>query len=141
MAFGMHLTIDGYDCDPKVLSRISEVTQFLEEISDEINMTRISEPQVLEYRPPSGKPQNDWGVSGMVMIAESHIAIHTFPEQRYFSLDIFSCKPFDIRQANNKAIGYFRTGRIEVNVLHRGLKYRRTPGEKPGREINLEGEQ
>ena len=36
-----------------------------------------------------------FGISGFVMIAESHISVHTFPDQDYVFIDIFSCRPFD----------------------------------------------
>ena len=34
---------------------------------------------------------NPFGVSGIVVIAESHLSIHTWPEYRYAALDIFTC--------------------------------------------------
>jgi S-adenosylmethionine decarboxylase len=48
----------------------------------------------------------DWGISGFVFIAESHIGIHTFVEQNYVNIDVFSCKDFD----TGKAIEDFREG-------------------------------
>jgi S-adenosylmethionine decarboxylase len=66
-------------------------------------MTRISPPYVLRY---AGPVLEDWGISGFVFIAESHIGIHTFVERNYINIDIFSCKDFD----TEKAIKDFREG-------------------------------
>ena len=55
-------------------------------------MTKIIQPYVFRYH---GVVPEDWGVTGMVIIAESHISIHTFPDHKRFHMDVFSCKPFD----------------------------------------------
>jgi len=62
-------------------------------------MTKIGGPYMFEYQAPDPAYS---GVSGLVVIAESHIALHTFPELDYFTMDIFSCKNFD----HEKAIAY-----------------------------------
>ena len=66
-------------------------------------MTRISPPYVLRY---IGPVLEEWGISGFVFIAESHIGIHTFVEKNYVNIDVFSCKDFD----TEKAIEDFREG-------------------------------
>ena len=48
--------------------------------------SKIMPPYVFRYH---GEVPEDWGVSGVVLIAESHISIHTFPDKGYLSLDIF----------------------------------------------------
>ncbi len=78
------------------LTNLDAIYQFLDTCPDMIHMTKIMPPYVFKYH---GKVPDDWGVSGFVLIAESHISIHTFPERGYLSLDIFSCKDFDYQQA------------------------------------------
>jgi S-adenosylmethionine decarboxylase len=65
----------------------------------------------------------DWGVSGVVLIAESHISIHTFAEKGYFSMDIFSCKDFDVEAAKEYVLSYFSASSCEVNILERGKEF------------------
>ena len=67
-------------------------------------MTKISEPYVLQY---SGEKPEDWGVTGFVIIAESHIAIHTFPDHGYVWVDIFSCKEFEADGAIDRIVETF----------------------------------
>ena len=99
----MHLIIDGYSSDQKILRDEDFLRKCLENYPAMIGMTRISPPYVLKY---VGPVLEDWGISGFVFIAESHIGIHTFVEQNYINIDVFSCKDFD----TDKAIEDFREG-------------------------------
>ena len=92
----MHLIIDGYSSDQKILRDEDFLRKWLENYPAEIGMTRISPPYVLRY---VGPVLEDWGISGFVFIAESHIGIHTFVERNYVNIDIFSCKDFDTEKA------------------------------------------
>jgi len=92
----MHLIIDGYSSDSGILQSEEFIYQLLDQYPAEIGMTKIAPPYVLRY--VGAKPE-EWGVSGFVLIAESHISIHTFVEQRYVHIDVFSCKDFDAGQA------------------------------------------
>ena len=89
----MHLIIDGYGSNPEILQSEQFIYQLLDQYPAEIGMTKISSPVVLRY---TGE---DWGISGFVIIAESHISIHTFVERCYVNIDVFSCKDFDADQA------------------------------------------
>lgn len=69
------------------------------------------------------------GVSGVVLIAESHIAIHTYPEKEYFTVDIFSCKEFDLEKAKEYIIDKFKVKRYEFHHIDRGLEFPRSMAE------------
>ncbi len=88
----MHLIIDGYSRNSDILQSEKFIYQLLDQYPAEIGMTKISPPYVVRY---VGDKPEEWGVSGFVMIAESHISIHTFVEPRYVNLDVFSCKSFN----------------------------------------------
>ena len=124
-AFGQHLTIDGYGCSREALGDLLGIYDFLFRAPGEINMTRIMPPHVMEYRPPPGRSLEEWGISGFVIIAESHISVHTYPDRRYLSLDLFSCKPFNVAEATQMVIDQFGIARVEVNLLDRGLEFPR----------------
>ena len=99
----MHLIIDGYSSSQSILRDEDFLRKWLESYPARIGMTRISPPYVLRY---VGPVLEDWGISGFVFIAESHIGIHTFVEQNYVNIDVFSCKNFD----TDKATEDFREG-------------------------------
>ena len=120
--FGPHLTIDLEDCNLEKLNDLDYVFNFLNELSDEIGMTKITQPHVFRY---SGLVPEDEGITGMVIIAESHISIHTFPKKNYAFLDVFSCKPFDYEFTPNRIIEYFESKNHTINVVKRGENFPR----------------
>jgi S-adenosylmethionine decarboxylase len=99
----MHLIIDGYSRNQKILGDEDFLRKWLENYPARIGMTRISPPYVIKY---IGPMLEDWGISGFVFIAESHIGIHTFVQRNYINIDVFSCRDFD----TEKAIEDFREG-------------------------------
>ena len=122
VGFGLHLTLDGYGCSPEKLANLDLIYEFLDHCPNLIQMTKIMPPYVFKYQ---AQVPEDWGLSGFVLIAESHISIHTFPERSYLSLDIFSCKDFDYHQAVAYASELFGIARHEINLLDRGLEFPR----------------
>lgn len=90
-----HLVIDGFVDDVNKISDIEPIFDLLNDLPEQIEMTKITQPYVFRY---SGVVPEDWGITGMVIIAESHISIHTFPEHKRFHMDVFSCKPFDYKR-------------------------------------------
>lgn len=118
--FGPHLMLDGYGCDKAKLEDLNLIYRILEELPTRIGMTRIMPPYVFKY---SGVKPEDWGISGFVLIAESHISIHTFPEKTFVSVDIFSCKPFDPEFASDYLKGAFEMSKVECTVLDRGTEF------------------
>src|SRR6266498_2824909 len=105
----MHLTIDGFGGDRERLSSEALVGSLLDRFPGEINMTKISIPHVQLY---VGEKPEDWGVSGFVIIAESHIAVHTFP-----------CKEFEAPEAIDIVIDEFGLSHIKTLIHERGLEY------------------
>ncbi len=116
----MHLVVDGYDADPAKLTNADLLRGFLDVYPEELGMHKISKPTVLTYNGP--KPE-DWGLSGFVIIAESHISVHTFPDRRYVNIDIFSCKEFDTGLALQRVTAMFSLKHTKVWTLERGLEH------------------
>ncbi len=120
----MHVLIDGHHGDYARLADMQLVYDVLDELPATIGMTKIMPPYVFRY---AGAKPSDWGVSGFVLIAESHVSIHTFPEHGLVHIDIFSCKGFSAA----KAIAYVREkfGLRDAShrTLDRGLENRDGP--------------
>lgn len=116
----MHLVIDGYRGDTSKMWDKQRLEAFLLETPATLGMTRITEPKVLEYDAP--KPE-DSGISGFVIIAESHISVHTFPHKDYVNIDIFSCRSFDQEGALANARELFDLEETQTWVLDRGLEW------------------
>ena len=118
--FGPHLILEGYGGNPIKLGDVGGMYDLLDAFPARIHMTKIMPPHVQKHL---DAPNPLWGVSGFVMIAESHIALHTFPENGFVSLDIFSCKPFEIERAVEIVVEEFDLERYEKKVLQRGRHY------------------
>ena len=116
----MHLTIDGYGGNKDLLGSEQLVRSLLDTYPAAINMTKISEPFVLRY---VGEKPEDWGVTGFVIIAESHIAVHTFPDHGYVWVDVFSCKEFEAADAADRIIKAFELSHVTEKIHDRGLEY------------------
>ena len=112
----MHLIIDGYGGNQKILQDEQFLYQLLDSYPAAIGMTRISTPLVVRYVGP--KPE-DWGISGFVIIAESHISVHTFVERCYVNIDVFSCKDFDAEQAITYFVEKFQLTRLKSRLIQR----------------------
>ena len=90
-ALGIHLLAELCDCDAVILDSVKDIETILVDAANESGAT------VLNHMFHKFFPQ---GVSGVVVIAESHIAIHTWPELNYAAVDVFTCgkqvNPYDI---------------------------------------------
>jgi S-adenosylmethionine decarboxylase len=118
--FGPHLMIDGYHANPERLGNAELIRQVLEELPTEMDMTKVMTPHVQAYE---GSTSEDAGFTGVVIIAESHIAIHTFPKRGFLSVDVFSCKEFDVQKALNYLIESFEMGRYDTHFINRGKEF------------------
>ncbi len=81
-ALGTHLLIELRECNTKALSNLQEVKGIL------ISAAEAAEATIIEVAFHEFSP---FGISGMVIIAESHLSIHTWPEYKYAAVDIFTC--------------------------------------------------
>ena len=126
--FGPHLTLDLNACNPEKLSDFDLVFDVLNTLPDRIGMTKITQPYVFKYQ---GLVPEDKGITGFVVIAESHISIHTFQEKNYVFIDLFSCKPFDYHFAEQYLIEVFESRTPTVQMLTRGHDFPRSRALSP----------
>lgn len=81
-ALGKHVLVELIDCDHDILNDIEYLRKTLSDIAREIGATVIKD-SFYQFTPQ--------GVSGVVIIAESHLSIHTWPEHCFAAVDIFTC--------------------------------------------------
>ncbi|MEM0381299.1 MAG: adenosylmethionine decarboxylase [Nitrososphaerota archaeon] len=114
---GRHLIVDLYGCDPHILSDEKPLIRILTEAANHSGATIVG-----RY---AEKFDKGGGVSAIVVIKESHISLHTWPELGYASLDIFTCgdsvDPWKAYEYIIRKIRPFKVGAFEVirgqNVL------------------------
>ncbi|TAJ99516.1 MAG: S-adenosylmethionine decarboxylase proenzyme [Candidatus Manganitrophaceae bacterium] len=81
-ALGTHLLVELKDCNSKILNDVKKIEDILVTAAKEAKAT-IIESRFHKFSP--------FGISGVVVIAESHLTIHTWPEYGYAAVDIFTC--------------------------------------------------
>jgi S-adenosylmethionine decarboxylase len=120
--FGEHLTIDGYGGDQGRLNDRKIIYNCLDKLPKKIGMNKLADPQV--YSAPDNENKDPGGWSGFVIVAESHISIHTFPKREFASIDVYTCKN-GIKQ--DFIVDYFckkfKFKKVEINLLMRGREY------------------
>lgn len=79
---GRHILVEFFDCDPEIMNDVIVVEQSMVDAAREAQATVIN--STFHHFSP-------YGVSGVVVIQESHLAIHTWPEFRYAAVDVFTC--------------------------------------------------
>ena len=112
-ALGTHLLVDLRDCSTEAIKDLEYVKDSLVKAAKEASAT-IVDVSFHEFNP--------FGISGMVVIAESHLSIHTWPEYGYAAVDIFTCgdliKP---EIAASYLIERFRSQNPSVVEMKRGI--------------------
>jgi len=81
-ALGRHLLLELKDCNREVLNDLDFLKDCLRDTAEKIGATVVNECYY-QFTPH--------GISGVVIIAESHLCIHTWPEHNYAAVDIFTC--------------------------------------------------
>ncbi len=82
MAVGIHILADMYGIEPELLERKESLMEIIERSIRVGNLTKISS-DYYQFEP--------MGASGIVLLAESHISFHTWPEYGMIALDLFTC--------------------------------------------------
>lgn len=120
--FGEHLTIDGYGGNPELLNSQTLVQEVLTDLPKVLGMHTLSAPQVVEA--PDNGLKDPGGWSGFVIIAESHISVHTFPRRGFVSIDVYTCQNgLDQDMIKQYFKDKFALQELEVNFIIRGSKY------------------
>lgn len=125
MHFGEHVTVDGYGGDEKLLNNREVVTSCLNDLPGLLGMKKLSDPVVYFAKGNDTKDPGGW--TGIVVIEESHISIHTFPKRGFVSADVYTCKNgmdggYIIKYFKEK----FKLKDVETNFLKRGTRYPQT---------------
>jgi len=125
--FGPHLMLDCSGCNYEKISNLEYVFKFLNELPEKIGMTKITQPYVFPYE---GLIPEDKGITGTVIIAESHITFHSFVEKDYFFFDVFSCKHFDVDRVAELVMEAFEVKVVERHEALRGINFPRSVEER-----------
>ncbi|NGP89894.1 adenosylmethionine decarboxylase [Fodinibius halophilus] len=112
-ALGRHILVELYNCDNEKINDVAYIE------SSMLAATRASGATIISHNFHKFSPH---GVSGVVVIAESHVSIHSWPEYNYAAIDIFTCgdtiDPMIIRDTLKKD---FQAETISSREIKRGM--------------------
>ena len=112
-AIGHHYIAEASGCNPEIISSVEKVQQIL------VKAAEIAGAQVWSISISKFPPQ---GVSGVVVISESHISTHTWPEHKYAALDIYTCGDnVDPEKGVIYAVEAFGASTSHITEITRGI--------------------
>lgn len=114
---GDEWVVEAFGCDAGRLADRATLAALLDTMVNELALRPIGVGQWHVFPPPSG-------VTGMLLLAESHLTVHTFPEHRSLCLNLFCCTPrpaWPFAERLAEAVGAER-----VSVRHLSRRYGRT---------------
>ncbi len=109
---GRHLIAEFYGCELAVIDDVALIEQVMHDAAKAVGAT-VMGSAFHRYAPQ--------GVSGTLLIAESHLSIHTWPEHRYVAADIFTCGGLDPRPGFQLLAGRLGAKDSRVQEIVRGL--------------------
>ena len=122
------MIMDCYGCDKKTIDSIGVCYNYLDKMTGIMKVHKQSPPFVV-YTDLIKYPDKA-GISGWVPIVESGISIHTITPTGFVSVDIYSCKKYDIKKVRNFTRKIFKPKEIEEKHFLRGEKYIHPPKNK-----------
>jgi S-adenosylmethionine/arginine decarboxylase-like enzyme len=112
--WGYHMIVDAAACDLDCIQSADNITAFAKHLVQAIDMVAYGEPQVVHFG-----EGNKSGYTLVQLIETSNIMAHFCDDTGDCYLDIFSCKPYDIKVAEQVFRDYFKPTRMRVNYMTR----------------------
>ncbi|MCR9099915.1 MAG: adenosylmethionine decarboxylase [bacterium] len=110
-ALGRHVLLELYQCPVALLKNGDELEGFLKAAAERMGATVVTS-NFHQFSP--------YGISGVVIIQESHLTLHTWPEHRYAAVDIFTCGEIDLEAGIEYLIQAFRAETADWKLYERG---------------------
>ena len=111
---GQHLLADLYDVASDRLADAGLLADCLDDAARRGGMKPIGTPVLHRFQ--------GGGLTGYLLLSESHIALHTYPEHQYLALDIFSCGRADSKAALSVFLTALEPGRKQITTAVRGAE-------------------
>jgi len=110
---GLHILADLYGVEADKIDRVEDIRELLEGAVKFANLTKISS-HYYQFQPH--------GATGVILLAESHISIHTWPEHGLATVDVYTCgDPSKAYKAMDYIITKLNPLRIDKQVHERGI--------------------
>lgn len=88
---GCEWVVEAYGCNPVRLGHLESLKTLFQTLVDGMDLHPVQPAHWHQFPPPS--PNLAGGITGLLLLSESHLACHTFPEHGSICLNLFCCKP------------------------------------------------
>ncbi|SNR82130.1 adenosylmethionine decarboxylase [Desulfurobacterium atlanticum] len=110
---GVHIVADMYGCDPEILKSADRMAEIFEGAVKEANLNKLSS-HFHQFYPH--------GATGVIVISESHLSFHTWPEHGYVAIDVYTCGDHSLAfKAFDYIMEKLNPERVEKEVHFRGV--------------------
>ncbi len=111
MTIGYHYILDIYGCEQTEISFVPAVERLLHEIIGKVDLVKVN-AAFKQFEPK--------GVTGFILLEESHISIHTWPEHSFAAIDIFSCKSIEVSSLESFLLDVLKAEKVCLSSIRRG---------------------
>ena len=110
---GLHILADLHGVEADLIDRVEDIRHLLETAVKSADLTKISS-HYYQFQPH--------GATGVVLLAESHISIHTWPEHGLATVDVYTCgDPTKAYRAMEYIINTLKPKRVDKQIHERGF--------------------
>lgn len=111
-----HLVLDVLDVKNHTLKCKLCLKSFLVDSVEMMGMSAMMDPHIISF---DNVVPDQTGYSGFVVIAESHLSFHTYPENNLIYIDLFSCREFDVEKLITYVKMAFNSTNVRIQVIRR----------------------
>jgi S-adenosylmethionine decarboxylase len=112
MLDGQEWVVEAYGCDPAALRELAKLQALFEELIADLALHPVESPIWHQFPGPGG-------ITGLALLAESHLACHTFPEHGTLCLNVFCCRPRKRWDFETRLQGLFRASSVVTRLIER----------------------
>lgn len=113
IGLGTEWIVDAHGCDPAALRSLPELQAFLARVIRELGLKTAGEP-LWHVFPGEG------GITGLVLLTESHLACHTFPERSFAAFNLYSCRELKEWPWADRLSAAVGAQQVRVRLVERG---------------------
>jgi S-adenosylmethionine decarboxylase len=112
---GTEWVVDAHGCDPESLRSPAALKAVFERVVRELRLSAAGDP-IWRVFPGEG------GITGLLLLSESHLACHTFPERGFAAFNLYCCRPRDAWPWPERLREALGATDVSVTTLVRGMR-------------------
>ena len=123
-ASGLEYLVDAYRCDPAALRSRAALEQVFARLIKDLGLRPAGQPLWHVFPEPGG-------ITGLCLLTESHITIHTFPETGLATINLYCCRPRPAWDWEIHLADILGAGQVDVRTVARGQRLSETSAVQP----------